>query len=320
MSIIDTWTTSTIERTRDTFKLKQLYELQAEFLFNQYEPVRASPSEAAMPFLQRLDRWLGCFDSPEDQWNVFRSLKYFFFIGREETDELYRCAVSHKLLPWLIERDGLDIFSCDFQENLDKAIHTTWPCPVTDSLRINNLLHRTNLKGQSLRPDWLSLKQLGDKEKIAKYKKDKKVKYLALFEDFVGSGMQCERATKFALDAFDGPIILAPLVVCHPGDVKLHALAAASKGRLTYEPIVVLASDCLITEIPDAGEPKSFATFRIALQNGHRKGAFADPAFGWEGVGSLVSSYSNCPNNSPPIFHGMTESWLHPLFPRKGRV
>lgn len=319
-STIDGWIKSTVERSQQAIRLKQLYELQAEFLFNQYEPVKASPIEAGASFIHRLDRWIGEFDTAEDQWSAFHSLRYFFFVGQQETDELYRCAVQHKLLPWVADLAGLDIFSQNFPKLLNNEIKHAWPCPVTDSLRINSLLHRTDLNGQSLRPDWLSLKQLGEREKIQCYAKKHDLRYLALFEDFVGSGSQCERATKFALDTFSGSILLVPLVVCHPGDEILRALAKASQGRLTYNPVVVLSADCLIREIPSQAEPSSFSSLRLAMQNGHKKGQFSDNPYGYDGVGSLASSYSNCPNNAPPIFHATTKTWPFPLFPRKKRV
>lgn len=320
-STIDSWMTSTVERSQQAMKLKQLYELQAEFLFNQYEPVRASSTESGISFIQRLDKWVGGFDDPEDQWSAFHSLRYFFFIGQQETEELYRCAVQHKLFPWLVEQENLDIFSDSFQKKLNGAVKKTWPCPITDSLRINGLLHRADLNGQSLRPDWLSLKQFGDVAKIDEYVKRHKVEYLALFEDFVGSGKQCGRATKYALDSFPGNILLVPLVVCSPGDKVLKELSEKSNGRLSYRPVIVLGAECLVGENPTLTEPNSFASLRQAIRNGHKKGGFEnDNAFGWEGVGSLASSYSNCPNNSPPIFHAKSETWPFPLFPRKSRV
>ncbi len=321
-STIDKWITSTIERSVQTIRLKHLYELQAEFLFNQYEPVRASPREAGTSFIRRLDRWIDSFDSPDDQWSVFHSFQYFFFVGQQETDELYRCAVQHNMLPWITEIAGLDIFSDDFSQQLDSELTFAWPCPVTDSLRINSLLHRTSLHGQSLRPDWLSLKQLGSREKIMEYVAKNALKYLVLFEDFVGSGSQCERATKYALDVFPGPILLVPLIVCHPGDTRLRALAdsSASHGRLLYKPVITLGADCLVREMPTSNEPKSFSALRTAMQNGHKKGDFKDNAYGYEGVGSLMASYSNCPNNTSPIYHATTETWHNPIFPRNSRV
>lgn len=274
-SIIDSWIQSTIDRSQQTVHLKQLYELQAEFLFNQYEPTKASPSDAGMSFIKRLDRWISSFDNAEDQWNAFRSLRYFFFIGLQETEELYRCAVQHKVLPWLSDVADLDIFSDNFSLLLNEEINHIWPCPVTDSLRINSLLHRTNLNGQSLRPDWLSLKQLGDCEKIQAYVKKKEIKYLVLFEDFSGSGSQCKRAVEFALKAFHGPILLIPLVICSPGDQALRDIALQAKDRLSYAPVVVINADCLIQATPVIAEPASFSGLRNAMLNGYKKGGFS---------------------------------------------
>src|SRR3569833_982641 len=231
-STIDSWIQSSIERSQKVVYLKQLYELQAVFLFYQYEPTKASPSDAGMSFKQRLDRWVGSFDNAQDQWSAFHSLRYFFIVGLQETEELYRCAVQHKIIPWLSDVSNLDIFADDYAQLLDKEIEHIWPCPVTDSLRINSLLHRTILDGQSLRPDWLSLKQLGDCEKIQDFVKKKEIKNLVLFEDFSGSGSQCQRATEFAMKAFPGPILLIPLVICNPGDELLRTLASNSNGRL----------------------------------------------------------------------------------------
>ena len=303
-------------------RLKQLYELQAEFLFNQYEPTKASPDECGMSFIQRLDRWVSCFDGAEDQWSAFHSLRYFFFVGLQETEELYRCAVQHKILPWLSDVAKLDILADGFAGLLSEEIKHIWPCPVTDSLRINSLLHRTNLDGQSLRPDWLSLKELGDCNRIRQYVERKKIKYLVLLEDFSGSGKQCKRATEFALKAFPGPILLVPLVICSPGNQLLREVAMKSDGRLMYEPVVVVSADCLVQEIPAATEPASFSSLRSAMLNGYKKAGLSldGEAFGFDGVGSLVSSFSNCPNNTPPIFHASSETWPSPLFPRKRRA
>lgn len=321
-STIDTWIRSTIDRSQQALRLKQIYELQAEFLFNQYEPNKASASEAGMSFIHRVERWINSFDTDEDRWSAFHSLRYFFFIGQQETEELYRCAVQQKLLPWITELVQLDIFSENFPKLLDEALLDVWPCPVTDSLRINSLLHRTDLNGKSLRPDWLSLKQLGDPSKIQEYVNRHGVKYLVLFEDFSGSGAQCERATKFALSAFPGPILLVPLVVCSPGDEILRALASNSGGRLSYAPVIVLRKECLVAENRGDSEPNSFLSLRLAMEHGYEKGKFSNSGgpYGHNGVGSLVSSYSNCPNNSPPIFHAKSETWPFPIFPRKRRV
>lgn len=320
-SSLDEWL-DTPGRDQLAHDLKKLYQLQGAFLFRQYEPVNASPADAGIPFLARLEKWLGGFNDPEDRWAAFLSLRYFFFVGQQETDELYRCAVQHELLPWLSDLAGLDIFDAQFSSQLDAEIKKCWACPVTDSLRINSLLHRTGLAGQDLRPDWLSLRTLGNCVRIEKYVSKQDLKYLVLFEDFVGSGRQCCRVAKFALRAFKGPILLIPLVVCHPGNEVLKNLAATTNGRLSYRPIVTLSEDCLVRKVKHPDEPNTFANLRIAMKNGYdiSKLQLKGEEYGYDGVGSLFASYSNCPNNSPPIFHAKSDTWQHPLFPRKART
>jgi hypothetical protein len=321
-SCIDEWIQSTIDRTHQTTALKRLYDLQSVFLFNQYEPVKASTEDSAATFAHRIDRWLSCFKNEKDKWAAYSSLKYFFFVGQSETEEMYRCAVHEKLLPWLTDLNKLDIFSDDFESKLDKEIDRSWICPATDSLRVNSLLHRTGLKGKSLRPDWLSLSKLGSPERIAQYVKSEKIKYLAIFEDFVGGGSQSSRATEYALQVFSGPILFVPLVICQPGHELLSAVASKHAGRLSYEPVVVIGTDCLVADTPTVGEPLSFNDLRTAMQNGYATmGMQLDGgAYGYGGVGSLVTSYSNCPNNTPPIYHASSSTWPHAIFPRQTRA
>lgn len=320
VSAIDGWIQSE-RRSRAAVALKRLYELQSTFLFNQYEPVRASSTSAGLPFIDRLDKWILSFDDEEDRWIAFKTFKYFFFAGLEETEEMYRCAVHHQVTRWLVDLAAIDIFSPDANARLQAEFDKLWPCPITDSLRINSLLHRTGLRGQSLRPDWLSLKELGDKTKIARYVGRKGIRYLALFEDFVGSGSQCARAVNFALKAFDGPVLLCPLVVCAPGADEIRNIASQSQGRLTFEPVIELSHDCLVGKDSLPGQPSSFPALRTAMANGYKKiGVSVDGGeFGHGYVGSLYASYSNCPNNSPPIFHITNSSWPDAIFPRKGR-
>jgi hypothetical protein len=321
-SYIDEWIQSTIDRSHQTTALKRLYDLQSVFLFNQYEPVKASAEDSAATFAHRIDRWLSCFKSAEDKWAAYHSLKYFFFVGQLETEEMYRCAVHEKLLPWLTDLNALDIFSDDFESTLDEEIKRSWICPATDSLRINSLLHRTGLQGKSLRPDWLSLRELGSAEKIAQYVEKKQIKYLAVFEDFVGGGSQSSGAMKYALEVFPGPILFVPLVICQPGHKLLSDLASQHTAKLSYQPVVVIGAECLIADTPNSGEPLSFKDLRIAMQNGYATmGLQLDGGgYGYGGVGSLVTSYSNCPNNTPPIYHASSSTWPHAIFPRQTRA
>jgi len=310
------------KRRINAIRLRGFYELLTEHLFCQYEPTRIVSPRVTRDFLYRLERWLEGLADDGDRWAAFRSIEYLFFAGQDEFTELYRCAHDHVLTKWLLEEENLDIFSPTIDRELQRAFDACWPCPVTDSLRINGFLHLTGLKGQDLRPDWMSLRELGSKENIRAYAKKEKIKYLVLLEDFVGAGGQLSRALRFAADTFEGPILVVPLIICAPGDRKVQdEIRAIGRNDITYEPMLLLEDDCLVGKTSNPGEPKLFEPLRKALKESYQlmhKNLNGDE-FGWKYVGSLAVLYSNCPNNTPPMFHQQSPEW-NPIFPRATRI
>ena len=333
VSYIEGWQKEFVEpngiakaRGSNAIRLRQLYESLANLLYSQYEPTKRVSSRVSRDFLQRLDAWLGCFETDEQRWIAFQSIEYLFFAGQQEFEELYRCAYEHSILPWLIDRAGIDLFSERLDKLLANELATCWPCPVTDSLRINGFLHVTGLRGRDLRPDWLSLRELGHKDRVASYVQRNGIKYLVLVEDFVGSGNQFCRALNYAVAAFDGPILLVPLIVCAPGDRTIKRfIKRLARGDITYRPQIVLQQSCLVGPTAHPDEPSLFAKLRnviassqIAILDGNSPGGRGEE-FGYKKVGSMVVLYSNCPNNTPPIYHKWSKRW-RPPFPRSARV
>jgi hypothetical protein len=310
------------KRHLKAIRLRGLYEALAEQLFCQYEPTRKVSPRVSRDFLLRLDQWLENFDSDEDKWTAFRSIEYLFFAGQVEFDELYRCAHEHVLVRWLVELAELDIFSTDIEKKIERELNACWPCPITDSLRINSFLHITGIPGKSLRPDWTSLRTFACRDKIEAYKKRNEIKYLVLLEDFVGSGGQICRALKFAAEVYSGPILVVPLIVCEPGhNAIIKTLNNIERKDISYKPVLIIDKVCLIGRDVNKGEPKLFENLRNVMKEGYLK--INDPLdgyeFGYGEVGSLVAMYSNCPNNTPPIFHHSNQNWT-PIFPRSIRI
>lgn len=302
------------------YKLRSFYETLATQLFHEFEPTKKVSPRVSRDFMLRLDQWLDGFKTDEDRWIAFRSIEYLFFAGTSEFEELYRCALEHKIEPWIIDQAGIDIFSPNSYDQLHQELAHTWPCPVTDSLRINGFLHITGFKGQSLRPDWQSLKALGSEEKIAAYIEKKELRYLVLLEDFSGSGGQICRTLKFVCENFKGPILLTPLIICATGDKAIRHKLKELPENISYAPVTVIADDCLVSESPSEAEPPLFRQLRHVMKSGFEiMGANLEGnEYGWEKTGSLVTLYSNCPNNTPPIYYHQTPTW-NPLFPRSDR-
>jgi hypothetical protein len=323
-SLLDLWAVGEKERAKRTLELRNVLSLQTSILFSNYQPYKATPLDSALPFEVRLDRWLKQFANPEQQWSAFHSLKYFLYVGEQETYELYRCVFQREIIPWLADHMNLDIFSSTSAQSINDALTQSWPCPISDSFRINDFLHATGMRGQTYRPDWRSMKKFADDSKVQNYAQQNNLNYLVLLEDFVGSGTQLSRVLKYAMKSFKGDILLAPLVVCSKGNEVIQAIVDSEPNRVAYRPIIVFDDRFLITNTKNEYEPASFADLRVALsaafqiQNSEVCGN-NDTAFGFKGIGSLYSSFSNCPNNTPPAYHRTTTNWPIALFPRFDR-
>ncbi|MFY0676740.1 MAG: hypothetical protein JXR18_05585 [Neptuniibacter sp.] len=307
-------------RHLDASRLRSFYETLATQLFQEFEPTKKVSPRVSRDFMLRLDNWLDGFTDTEDKWIAFKSLEYFLFAGINEFEELYRYAFEHKIKHWVVDQAQIDIFSANVDQQLSEELEHVWPCPVTDSLRINGFLHITGLKGKGLRPDWYSLKTLGSSEKIKSYIDNEDIKYLVLLEDFSGSGGQISRTIRFACENFTGPILLIPLIICSKGDKTIREKLTTLPNNIYYDPVVVIPNNCLVTPQPSLGEPPLFGLLRPVMKKGYDAMAHEldGEEYGWKKTGSLITMYSNCPNNTPPIYYNNTPTW-NPLFPRSDR-
>lgn len=325
LSKIDEWALNIRRRDRAIY-LRGLYETMAIQLYGQYEPTRMAAHRVSRKFLKRLESWLECFEDEGDKWAAFRSLEYLLFAGQNEFDELYRHAAENIIKPWLIDVSGTDLFATNVDEVLEELLGQCWVCPATDSLRINGFLHVSHIPGKSLRPDWMSLRHLGSPERVNDFVGEEKVKYLIILEDFVGTGNQLSRAVGYAAEVFKGPILTIPLIICAPGHKKMKESFGGEKFQnVKYVPGLVLTEDCLVGKEALDGQPKLFPKLRNAMKAGYGKikkeikNDLMGKAYGYKETGSLVVLYSNCPNNTPPIFHYECDTW-RPLFPRSSRT
>ncbi len=322
-SKIDEWELN-VERRDRAMYLRGLYETMAIQLYGQYEPTRMVSHRVSRKFLKRIESWIDCFDEDDNKWAAFRSLEYLLFAWQSEFDELYRHAAENIIKPWLIDINNIDIFSSNANKLIDEAIEQCWICPATDSLRINGFLHVSHMKGKSIRPDWYSLCELGSSGRIGDFVKKSNVKYLIVIEDFSGTGSQLSKSIEYAASVFKGPILVVPLIICAPGHNKVQStISSKSLQNVKYVPGLVISEDCLVGKNAIDGQPKLFPKLREAMKAGYRKikkeKELRGKAFGYQGTGSLVVLYSNCPNNTPPIFHYNGEIW-QPPFPRSARA
>lgn len=281
-------------------------------VFNDYEPTQFHP------FRARLLDWVNNLSDPLDQQMLLSLLLDVFYFGRREFEALFRSAYRGPIARWILDASSLDVFSPTLATSIQAYADDLWICPVSDSLRINSFLKINGLKSKDLRPDWRSLRSLGDVEKIRGYVSSKEIKGLVLLEDFVGSGRQATAAVKFAATALpDLQILFCPLVVCPKGDKALIKLTKML-GNVRYDPVVVLPDDVVLDFENSLGNGATRADHFLRRIMPSLQVTSEKFMYGFEETGAKVVLFSNCPNNTLPIFHHESVHWK-PLFPRVTR-
>jgi hypothetical protein len=143
-------------------------------------------------------------------------------------------------------------------------------------------------------------------------------------EDFIGSGRQIKGVIDFMSMLTDFEILILPLVICPQGDKTIKDyLAEKEAANLSYSPVIVMPWDFVL----DNNRPAENEMNRIlkelsvfAKENHSR--VLGDsgrqvPFLGFNDVGALFAKYTNCPNNTLPLFWftDLSSDW-NPLFPR----
>lgn len=281
-------------------------------VFNDYEPTQFHP------FRSRLLDWLNNVHDSLDQQMLLSMLLDVFYIGRREFEALFRSAYRGQIARWILDESDIDVFSSSTADDIQAYADDLWICPVSDSLRINSFLKVNGLKSKDVRPDWRSLRHLGDVEKIRQYVNRKQIKGLVLLEDFVGSGSQATAAVNFAAESLpDMRILFCPLVVCPKGD-KVLLEVTNSLPNVRYDPVVVLPDEVVLDYASSQGAGATEIDHFLRRIMPIMETTSDNYMYGFKETGAKVVLFSNCPNNTLPIFHHESKMWK-PLFPRVTR-
>lgn len=294
----------------------------ATVLYGNYEPM-TGPFPG---YWERLEQWVENVPSDDDQKLLFRLAAHLFFVGTKELDNLYRVAFNANVTQWLVDQLGLALDDPDLQPAVERALHRTWFCPITDSMRINAFYHLNHISGRDFRPDWRSLAAFGDASKLETFLRTE-IDRVVLLEDFVGSGSQISPAIQF-LGALTHcpPTLLVPLIICPTGLLNAEAWSRAN-AALTISPVIRLRAHDFLGATSTPNEPAVFDLLRPLIVDTYAQVLNgADPiasktysAFGFRGTGSLVVLATNCPDNTLPLVHFKSGTW-NPLFPRASRI
>jgi hypothetical protein len=317
--------------------LRQI-EYHAEHEWRVYMPTEHSDFSSA--YLERLAAWIGNLHDEADQQLLLEYATHISFFSHGDFAALYRAALSREIAPWVARQIGVNLQNggAAFDALLRKAMHrSTWYCPVTDSMDINEFHKVNHLTGIGHRPPFAFLQFFAERaatpdpalvQNVSAYMQNPGVnsgrvrpalERIVLLEDIVGSSNQCIDAVKWAT-TFGKPVLFVPLLLCPNGLDPLRSAEAQSNGLLTVRPIIQLGrQDLLGPERQDTrGWPISEDLEALVARHAPRLPAGMSP-FGYKDTGCSIATFANTPDNTLPIVHVHRASqqppW-QPLFPR----
>jgi hypothetical protein len=303
---------------------------RAKESYDEYHPsIGPCPS-----FEDRLLSWLNSTDNEKYQKIMFQFIPHIFYIGSEEFISLYIAALHEHIIPWIIDREGIDIASPDLNKIITRALKKVWFCPITDSMHIADFFHVNNIASNgNFRPDWFSLCKFGDHKIIREFMKEKGLEYLVLMEDFVGTGSQILGKGPSDIKHIEDGVIgfvgrffkniqtmILPLICCPKGDERLIDLEY-KYNNVTFSPIITISTHMMVNSKTNSNIDSSeiFRDMSTILVDMQATYDWAYGPFGFLDTGSIIVMYSNCPNNTLPLIYQKRKNWS-PLFPRSSRL
>jgi len=309
--------------------LRSRIECYAEKLMDSYDPA------PMWNFQLYLLNWLDNVETMEEKFLLLNSLSYFVFFNREQCNALYLEALHGPIFKWLIDINDLNILDENIDEILSEKIETTFISAATDSTDISTMHH---ICGFPMKRTyiWHSFINPTDDEdeinrKIDSYKNDLhewKYEQIVVLEDFVGSGTQSIEVIDFLGKFPEWKILFIPLVICPQGDIAItEHLYTKEYNHISYEPIsklpweLILADDRLpdSNKLPDLlNKLKEYARNNYTKVIGTEIGG-SEGYLGYKKTGALFAKYTNCPDNTLPLYNEKENKNWNPLFPRSAR-
>lgn len=321
-------------------RIMQQLDYNAKKEWRQYLP--AEHSDHNRSYMERLAQWISNVSDAEDQQLLLEYATFITFLSHSDFISLYRTAMTREVMRWLAQDKNVHPPNFDantFHTTIYTAINrSTWFCPVTDSMDINEFYKVNHLAGIGHRPTFATLHMLSKhfnnaeiEDNIRAYMNNPSLRpgapnwtldRLVLLEDVVGSSQQCIDTVTWAAEALKKPVLFIPLVLCPNGKQSLLSAERKSSGMLTVKPIIELREEDLLgpNRNHTVGWPITERMEDLIRRTQRDAAHDLDDVFGYRTTGCSLVTFSNTPDNSIPMIHHRprNHTWS-PLFPRVER-
>jgi hypothetical protein len=305
--------------TVDHFPYRALLDevlFHADLRFEDYIQYRGDGA-----FSVRLKHWLSNVESERQKQALFKILRYLHFIDRQQMLSLHRDAYRRIICPWLTlgRLSTADYVAPDYDARLVELFGQCSILSITQSFGFQDFLHVNDLSGL---PTPIVLGE--DGIRVASLRgKSLRGKGFVVLEDFVGSGKQAATVISQLLHVTNRtyPILFVPFIVLEAGVRMLQK--RFHRSRVSIQPVLLINAKQCLSSKPNRLEPSDFPALRSVVSATARRvmerlDARDDPPrdpFGYGGVGALVVTHHNAPNNTLPLIHHRAPDW-NPLFRR----
>ena len=289
-----------------------------DHLYSQYQPFPEQPD-----YIDRLYAWVNQVASTSDKKTLFKLAAWLLFVGSKEMHSLYRSSYADVVTRWVIDDAKIDITASDANDEIRLALRKTFFGSIA-GMDIGSYCRRNGIQGQTFRPDFREQSEIGDLKALRNYLTGTFDRIVAV-EDFVGSGEQMEKATECLSQLAEFPVLLSPILVATEGFTVGLDLQTIN-SHVSFRPLFPLPRVNAVpgSSPPGYSEPPLNKRVRKLLTKVWPQTEGTSPTqplygpFGCGGVGSLVLTYLNCPDNVPPAIHHKSDTW-EPLFRRASR-
>ncbi len=294
-----------------------LLKLLGDCLYSQYQPFPEKPN-----YTDRLFAWIDQVSSVYDKKILFELAIWLLFVGSEEMISLYRSSHAGIVTRWVIDQANIDITLPSAAAEIELALKATFFGSIAGMDM--GAYCRANAIQQSYRPDFREVGKIGDVAKLQQYLHSEGYKRVVAVEDYVGSGTQMRQAWTCLgqLNAF--PLLVSPIIVADSGAKVGRQLTSAPNSW--FQPVLATPPESAVPRFVRVGFRehafnKRVRSLLLRVWNKTEGNIPTQPLygpFGCGGVGSLVLTYLNCPDNVPPAIHHTSDQW-RPLFERAPR-
>ncbi len=322
--LVSEWT----EKSSNSLELHGTLDLlfvMRDYLYSQYQPFPEQPD-----YIDRLFAWVNQVASTSDKKTLFELAAWLLFVGSEEMHSLYRSSYADVVTRWVIDDAKIDITASDANEEIKRSLSKTFFGSIA-GMDMGTYCRLNGIQGQSFRPDFREHCNLGSPNSMRNYLigtvgiHDRRFDRIVAVEDFVGSGQQMEEAAKYLSQLTEFPVLLSPILVATEGFTVGLDLERRN-SHVSFRPLFPLPRVNAVPYSSPRGlsEPPLNKRVRKLLKKVWPQTEGKSPTqplygpFGCGGVGSLVLTYLNCPDNVPPAIHHKSDTW-EPLFRRASR-